>query len=54
MYKPGEDQGPVKKEIEYLAYHLWEQEGRPRGREKIHWIEAEDQWITNAMLADNG
>jgi len=45
MHKPGELQGPVKEEIENLAYQIWQQEGRPEGREKMHWIEAEDQWI---------
>ena len=24
-----------------LAYRLWEQEGRPPGREMEHWLEAE-------------
>ncbi len=24
-----------------LAYQLWEQEGRPAGRERDHWLEAE-------------
>jgi len=51
MYMPGEDQGPVKQEIANLAYLLWEQDGRPEGREKIHWIEAEDEWISTAMLS---
>jgi len=49
MHKPGELQGPVKEEIENLAYQIWQQEGRPEGREKMHWIEAEDQWIATAM-----
>jgi len=50
MYMPGEDQGPVKQEIANLAYLIWEQEGRPEGRETIHWLEAEDGWIAAAML----
>jgi len=49
MYKPGEVQGPVKDEIENLAYQLWEQDGRPEGMAEVHWIEAEDQWIATAM-----
>jgi len=48
MYKPGEVQGPVKDEIENLAYLIWEEEGRPEGQDKTHWIEAEDQWIATA------
>ena len=50
MNKPGEFQGPVKEEIENLAYMIWDEEGRPEGREKIHWIEAEDRWIADAMI----
>jgi hypothetical protein len=29
--------------IRTRAYHLWEQEGRPQGRELEHWQEAERQ-----------
>ena len=32
---------PSKEETEKLAYHLWEQEGRPKGRELRHYYEAE-------------
>jgi len=53
MHKPGELQGPVKDEIETLAYQLWEEEGRPEGREKINWIEAEDQWIAAATSIEH-
>lgn len=28
-------------EIEKLAYELWEQEGRPHGRDVVHYLEAE-------------
>ena len=28
-------------EIRLRAYHLWELEGRPVGRERIHWVRAE-------------
>ena len=27
--------------IRLRAYHLWELEGRPEGRERIHWVRAE-------------
>jgi len=50
MFKPGEDPGPVKDEIANLAYLLWERDGKPQGQEETHWIEAEDQWIADAMI----
>ena len=28
-------------QIRLRAYHLWELEGRPEGRERIHWVRAE-------------
>jgi hypothetical protein len=28
-------------QIRMRAYHLWELEGRPEGRERIHWVRAE-------------
>lgn len=30
-----------RREIELCAYHIWEREGRPQGREHIHWLMAE-------------
>lgn len=27
--------------VQMLAYQLWEEEGRPEGRDQDHWIEAE-------------
>ncbi len=32
---------PTKEEIEKLAYYLWEQEGRPAGRDVANYYEAE-------------
>ena len=32
---------PSKSEIANLAYQLFEQEGRPHGRELEHWLQAE-------------
>jgi hypothetical protein len=29
------------REIEKLAYHLWEKEGRPPGRALTNWLKAE-------------
>jgi hypothetical protein len=34
--------------IRRRAYELWEQEGRPKGREREHWQEAERQIETEA------
>ncbi len=31
----------VVREIEKVAYQLWEKEGRPSGREKENWYQAE-------------
>jgi hypothetical protein len=28
-------------EIAFCAYLIWEKEGRPSGREKEHWLQAE-------------
>jgi hypothetical protein len=30
-------------QIQILAYQIWELEGRPIGRERIHWLRAEAQ-----------
>lgn len=30
-------------EIERRAYHIWEERGRPQGRDQEHWFEAELQ-----------
>jgi len=32
-------------EIAYCAYLIWEKEGRPPGREKEHWLQAETQLL---------
>jgi hypothetical protein len=34
---------PQTAQIEALAYALWLQEGRPHGRDREHWAEAERQ-----------
>lgn len=31
-------------EIRDIAYSIWEQEGRPAGRETAHWLKAEAIW----------
>ena len=38
----GTDQDRDRRErIRVRAYELWEQEGRPDGREQLHWSQAE-------------
>ena len=37
-------------EIETLAYHLWEREGRPPGRALANWMEAERLLSDDAFL----
>jgi hypothetical protein len=32
---------PNENEVARLAYAIWEQEGRPHGRDQMHWTEAE-------------
>lgn len=32
---------PNENEVARLAYAIWEQEGRPHGRDQQHWQEAE-------------
>jgi hypothetical protein len=32
---------PESQLISVRAYQLWEQEGRPHGRDQAHWLEAE-------------
>jgi hypothetical protein len=34
---------PAPEEIALCAYLIWENEGRPRGREREHWFQAETQ-----------
>jgi hypothetical protein len=34
---------PTREEIAACAYSIWEQEGRPEGREVEHWLAAEIQ-----------
>jgi len=40
-----EFQAPIPDEVAICAYLIWEREGRPLGREKEHWIEAETQLL---------
>jgi hypothetical protein len=36
---------PTPDEIAVCAYLIWEKEGRPAGREKEHWLQAETQLL---------
>jgi hypothetical protein len=37
---------PSMEDISSCANLIWESEGRPEGRDKIHWFEAEEQLMT--------
>jgi hypothetical protein len=40
---------PTREEIADFAYLIWEREGRPEGRAREHWLQAETQlMITRA------
>jgi hypothetical protein len=34
---------PKHAEIAVRAYHIWEEEGRPHGRDFDHWLKAEQE-----------
>jgi hypothetical protein len=44
------DQHHRLQEIETLAYHLWEREGRPPGRALANWLKAERLLSDDAFL----
>ena len=31
-------------EVRLIAYHIWEEEGRPAGHDLDHWLRAESLW----------
>jgi hypothetical protein len=39
---------PTSAEIARAAYDLWEQEGRPEGKDVAHWLRAETQLRASA------
>lgn len=45
-------QAPTPEEIANCAYLIWEKEGRPPGREREYWLQAETQLL--AMRAHDG
>ncbi len=40
---PGDDADPAKRDVSKRAYALWEQAGRPDGREQEFWSQAETE-----------
>ncbi len=42
---PHEYIAPTRNEIAVGAYHVWERESRPLGRQKENWIEARTQFM---------
>jgi hypothetical protein len=36
----------VRRDIQMRAYHIWEGEGRPQGREREHWLRAEAEILS--------
>jgi hypothetical protein len=51
---------PTEEEIAQCAYLIWEDEGRPAGRAREHWLQAETQllacrahevWTSNSASA---
>jgi hypothetical protein len=38
-------QHPDPSEIAFCAYLIWEKEGRPTGRAREHWLQAETQLL---------
>jgi len=41
--KDAPKEAPSREEIAICAYNIWEKEGRPEGRDRMHWFQAEDQ-----------
>jgi DUF2934 family protein len=39
--KPATADADLQQRIQQRAYELWEKEGRPQGRERAHWQQAE-------------
>ena len=42
---------PSDEEVAIQAYQLWEQEGRPAGRDFDHWVKAKTQLNASAEVA---
>lgn len=42
----------TRHEIEVRAYQIWEREGRPQGREHVHWLMAEAEILDSAKKSN--
>jgi hypothetical protein len=40
---------PTSEQIARAAYLMWEQEGRPHGRDLQHWLQAESQLMAGTF-----
>jgi hypothetical protein len=40
--------------IRERAYHIWEREGRPHGREYDHWVQAQVELAAESMKGNGG
>lgn len=38
---------PSNEDIAVCAYHIWEREGRPDGKDVVHWVQARAQLIAD-------
>ncbi len=43
---------PTEEEIQHAAYFLWEQEGRPAGRDREIWLAARARLVHSAHMRD--
>ena len=46
------DTHPDSNRISELAFHLWEQDGRPTGRDLDYWLRAETLVAAEAIVAE--
>lgn len=44
LWKTADKAQEKEQEIKRIAYHLWEDEGRPVGRDTEHWLKAKAIW----------
>jgi hypothetical protein len=40
--------------IRQRAYHIWEREGRPQGRDFEHWVRAQVELLAEATKGNSG
>jgi hypothetical protein len=43
---------PTESEVAVVAYSFWEEEGRPDGRDMVHWLRAVAHVCTNEAHAE--